>query len=70
MNAKCVCVQLLIIHYLTIVRALNCLSAEKKIRNHILKKKKGLENYEPVKILFIAVKFTLALVLAASTSSP
>lgn len=43
MNAKCgiVCVQLWIIPHLTIVRALNSLSAErkKKIRNHLSKKK-------------------------------
>lgn len=40
----------------------------KKIRNHTWKKK-FKNNYEPVKIFFIALKFTLALVLAASSSS-
>lgn len=42
---------------------------EKNKKPHMEKKKKGLKELRSSQILFIAVKFTLALVLAASSFS-
>lgn len=44
-------------------------SWEEENKKPHIKKPRLKKNYKPVKILFIAVKFTLALVLAASSSS-